>query len=132
MVTDSTLLIDHVVMANRASTSNESQTITIRKLGGTTDGVAQIVYGEAALARNTTVLVFLRLGSDGQFWVSAMAQGEYRVETATDGVPRLQRSRNLDMVVHPERSVVETLDGTTLKQAEAIVNASIAKTRKLP
>jgi hypothetical protein len=132
MVTDATLLIDHVVLANRTSTTDHSQTVTVRRLGGTADGLAHVVFGEAALTPNATFLLFLRLGSDGTFWVSAMAQGEYQVRTDEEGAVRLARSTNLDTIVDRGRSVVTSLDGATLKQAESLVASSASKVKKLP
>jgi hypothetical protein len=121
MVTDSTLLVDHVVAGSAPAT------IHVRTLGGTSDGVVQAVLGEAVLESSTTSLLFLRRGSDGQLWVAAMAQGEYPLQTGADGQTRLTASSGLDVVRNPERSVVTALAGSTLVQAESLVKTQLPK-----
>ncbi|HEY5957820.1 MAG TPA: hypothetical protein VIV60_14760 [Polyangiaceae bacterium] len=128
MVTDTTLLVDHVITA-KAPSAAPAQSIHVRTLGGTSDGVVQSVLGEAVLETQSTNLLFLRRGSDGELWVAAMAQGEYPLENTADGQSRLHASPGLDVVRNPEQSVVSVLSGTTLQQAETLVKTHLPKAR---
>lgn len=136
MVTDATLQIDHALTANRVAAdgagSGDGETVTVRTLGGTIDGVAQAVLGEAVLNPGSTNLLFLRRGNDQQFHVAAMAQGEYVVFGDEQGQLRLRPSPGLDVVTDPEQSVVKALAGRTLTQAEAIVTETASKARQIP
>jgi hypothetical protein len=136
MVTDATLQIDHALTANRVAAegagSGDGEIVTVRTLGGTIDGVAQAVLGEAVLNPGSTNLLFLRRGNDKQFHVAAMAQGEYVVFGDEQGQLRLRPSPGLDVVTDPEQSVVKALAGRTLTQAEAIVTETASKARQIP
>jgi hypothetical protein len=141
MVTDATLQIDHVVMApspgaqgttTDPTPSEAGAVITVRTLGGTVDGVAQAVLGEAVLRPGSTNLLFLRRGYDNAFHVSGMAQGEYVVQADAQGQLRLKPSPGLDVVVNPEQSAIKTLAGRTLEQVELLVGETANKVRKIP
>jgi hypothetical protein len=140
MVTDATLQIDHVVLAPPAAAGatpapapiEAGSTITVRTMGGTLDGIAQAVLGEAVLRPGTTNLLFLWRGNDNAFRVAGMAQGEYVVQADEQGQLRLRPSPGLDVVVNPEQSAIKTLAGRTLDQAQLLVGETATKIRKIP
>lgn len=129
IVTDTTLQVDHVI---DGPSGLAGQPIVVRTLGGTVGDLAQVILGEAVLAKGSTDLLFLRRGKDGSLHVSAMAQGEYVVVSESGGELRLKPSPGLDVMVNPETSAVAVLAGRTLGQAEAIVGQARSKVRQVP
>jgi hypothetical protein len=132
VVTDTTLQLDLPLTLDRSGAGEASDTLTVRTLGGTMGTVAHVVLGEAALRPGSTNLLFLRQADDGEFHVSAMAQGEYVVSTDDDGQLRLHRSSGLDAITNPEQSAVAALSNRTLEQAEALVAVNAGKARMIP
>ncbi|MGC4068749.1 MAG: hypothetical protein QM784_29710 [Polyangiaceae bacterium] len=141
MVTDATLQIDHVVLApserslgtaTETTSSEAGSVVTVRTMGGTVDGIAQAVLGEAVLRPGSTNLLFLRRGYDNAFHVSGMAQGEYVLQADAQGQLRLKPSPGLDVVVNPEQSAIKTLTGRTLDQVELLVGETANQVRKIP
>jgi hypothetical protein len=131
-VTDARVQIDHVVANPGPGKALPSTVITVRTLGGTIDGISEVVFGEAVLREGSSTLLFLRQGSADYFGVPGMAQGEYVIQKDADGTQRLKQSRGIDVIIHPEKSAVATLAGRTLKQAEAILSEVAGKARTLP
>lgn len=121
MVTDTQLQIDQALTANRSSSNVETASITVRTLGGTIGDLAQVVLGEATLPVGTQQLVFLDEGSDLTLRVAAMAQGQYPIVKDAKGLPHLQRSPGLDVVLNLAQSAVTALDGRSVDQAQALV-----------
>jgi hypothetical protein len=128
IVTDTILRIDQALTPNRSSVNVETATISVRTLGGTVGDLAQMVPGEAILARGTAQLLFVDEGSDGVLRISAMAQGQYPIVTDDQGQRRLRPSPGLDLVLHPEQSAVTALAGRSVEQAQSMVE----NVRKLP
>lgn len=132
VVTDTTLQVDLPLTLDRSESSGGADMVTVRTLGGTLGSVAHVVLGEAVLRPASTNLLFLRQASDGEFHVSAMAQGEYVVATDDEGQLRLHRSPGLDAITNPEDSAVAVLANRTLEQAEALVAVNAGKARMMP
>jgi hypothetical protein len=132
LITDTTLQVTNAVTPNRSSRELESGTIVVRTLGGTVGDVAQVVLGEAVLPRGTSQLLFLDEGSDHQFRVSAMAQGQFPVAVDAQGQKRLRPSSGLDVVVNAQQSAVHDLAGRTLEQAQSLVQTINQNVRRMP
>jgi hypothetical protein len=66
--------------------------VTVRREGGSVDGVGMRVFGAAEFTVGEEALVFVETRA-GASWVSGMSQGKLRVSTAADGrklvAPRL-------------------------------------------
>lgn len=67
-------------------------TVTVRRLGGSVDGMGMKVFGEASYAPGEEVVVFLerRGGMTNVLWTVGMAQGKLRVATV-NGQPMALR-----------------------------------------
>jgi len=123
LVTDFTLEVSWTLRGQEV-TGND---IVVRLLGGSANGLAQIVYGEARLVVGQTSLLFLVPDKGGTLRVSGMAQGQFPTEPDEKGEWRLRRSSGLDGVIHPERSAVEVLAGKRLLDVPKLLdNAEVS------
>lgn len=81
-----------------------NEVIVVRQLGGTVDGISQVISGNAQLAEAEEVLVFLRADPEKSLhYVVGMAQGKYAVDR---GGPDVRVVRNLRGI-----ALVNTKDG---------------------
>ena len=119
MVTDVTLEVAWTLRGKDSA----GKDIVVRTLGGTVDGIAQIVYGEARLAMGQASLLFLVDGSDSTLHVVGMAQGHYPLETDSDGEWRVRKSPGLDGVLKPELSAAQILSGRRLMDVPKLLEA---------
>ncbi len=97
------------------------QDIVVRTLGGTVNGIAQIVYGEAQLRIGQTCLLFLVPGREGALHVLGMAQGHYPLEPDSDGQWRVRQSPGLEGVLKPELSAAQVLSGRRLSEVPMLL-----------
>jgi hypothetical protein len=81
IVTYTRLRIDRVI------DGQPSGEIWVRTLGGHVDDIGQHVDGEAVLAPAKSSLLFLRALEDGTHGVVGMSQGQFPLETPSDGAP---------------------------------------------
>ena len=102
------------------------QDIVVRTLGGTVDGIAHLVYGEAPLRIGQSCLLFLVPGREGELHVLGMAQGHYPLEPDSDGQWRVRKSPGLDGVLKPELSATQVLSGRRLSEVPALLEAQEA------
>jgi hypothetical protein len=119
MVTDVTLEVAWTLRGK----DNAGKDIVVRTLGGTVDGIAQIVYGEARLAIGQASLLFLVEGSENTLHVVGMAQGHYPLEPDAAGEWRVRKSPGLDGVLKPEQSAAQTLSGQRLMDVPKLLEA---------
>jgi hypothetical protein len=110
LVTDVTLEVSWTLRGD----DKTGQEIVVRTLGGTTNGLAEIVYGEARLTMGQTSLLFLIPERDGALHVLGMAQGHFTTEPDDKGEWLVSRSPGLEGVLHPELSAAATLAGKRL------------------
>jgi hypothetical protein len=123
LVTDVTLEV-HWTLKGADLTGSD---IIVRTLGGTADGVARIVYGEARLSIGQTSLIFLNHGRDGEFHVLEMAQGHYPVRADKNGEWRVNPSQGLEGVIEPQLSAAAMLVGKRLTDVpQLLVSAQVA------
>jgi hypothetical protein len=132
IVTDVSLQIDYALERADGSRRIEPKMVTVRRLGGTVGEVTEVVYGEAVLLPGSTNLLFLNEDEEHRFYVNAMAQGEYVLQSDDSGELLLRPSPGLDFIVKREQSAVTELAGRSLSQAEALVVATTQKVRALP
>jgi hypothetical protein len=121
IVTDTVLQLDYVLAGTSFDESGSGSTIQVRTLGGTVGKFTQLVPGEAVLSRGSTNVLFLHQSTDGVLRVAAMAQGHYVVRADEHGQLRLTASPGLDVVVNVSKSVVTTLQGRTVEQAQSLI-----------
>jgi len=119
MVTDVTLEVAWTLRGKDSA----GQDIVVRTLGGTVNGIAQIVYGEARLVVGQASLLFLVEGRDSTLHVVGMAQGHYPLEPDCDGEWRVRKSPGLDGVLKPELSAAQTLSGRRLMEVPKLLEA---------
>jgi hypothetical protein len=117
VVTDLTLEVSWTLRGQDATGTD----IVVRTLGGTVDGMAQIVYGEAPLRIGQTSLLFLVPGRDQVLHVLGMAQGHYPTTPDDQGQWRIQRSPGLDGVLQPELSAAQVLSGQRLMDVPSLL-----------
>ena len=122
LVTDVTLEVSWT-LRGQDSTGKD---IIVRTLGGTIDGLAQIVYGEARLAIGQTSLLFLAPDRDQVLHVFGMAQGHFPTAPDDKGDWLVTRSPGLEGVLRPELSAVEALAGKRLLDVPHMLDAAEA------
>lgn len=110
LVTDVTLEVSWTLRGEDVT----GKDIIVRTLGGTANGLAQIVYGEARLTLGQSSLLFLVPERDGVLHVLGMAQGQYPTEPDEKGDWRVTQSPGLEGVLRPELSAAATLAGKRL------------------
>lgn len=102
--------------------SPDSDSLTVRLLGGRVGDIGQIVPGEAALPRGERAGLFLSEITSGVFQVNGLAQGHYPLRPDTTGEWRLRRSPQVsDLMQLGGSSAVERLDGRTIVEAERLI-----------
>ncbi|MBI2395713.1 MAG: hypothetical protein HYV09_39470 [Deltaproteobacteria bacterium] len=126
IITYTTVAIDTAVAGAGGKKAGES--IVVRTLGGTVDGIGQITHGEAVLPVDKPMVLFLRAmppggkALAGALTVTGMAQGALAVEVGPDKVARVI-ARPVDLVLVPNAKVdpktapkpaAETLAGKAL------------------
>ena len=91
--------------------ATKDRVLTVRQLGGTVDGISQIIAGNAKLADGEEVIVFLRRDPEEPLhYVVGMAQGKYTVDRSS---PQPRVVRNLRGL-----ALAETKDGRLLTPIE--------------
>ncbi len=110
LVTDVTLEVSWTLRGEDVT----GKDIIVRTLGGTVNGLAQIVYGEARLSMGQSSLLFLVPERDGVLHVLGMAQGQYPAEPDDKGDWHVVKSPGLEGVLRPELSAVAALSGKRL------------------
>jgi len=119
VVTDSTLEVAWTLRGEDCA----GKDIVVRTLGGTVEGVGQIVYGEARLTLGHSSLLFLIPGRDGAYQVLGMAQGHYPLEPTGEGDWQLKSSLGLEGVLQEHLSVTRTLAGRLLADVPALLKS---------
>jgi hypothetical protein len=122
VVTDVTLEVSWTLRGRSVT----GQDIVVRTLGGTVDGVAQIVYGEARLGIGQSCLLFLVPDPSGVLQVMGMAQGHYPTRPDERGEWRILKSPGLEGVLRPELSAIEALDGQRLMEVPQMLDSAEA------
>ena len=120
VVTDHTLEVSWTLRGDDVT----GKDVVVRTLGGTVDGVAQLVYGEARLRMGQASLLFLVTDRDSMLHVLGMAQGHYPAAPDDKGEWRIRRSPGLEGVIHPERSASETLSGQRLLDVPSLLETA--------
>jgi hypothetical protein len=107
------------------------ETLQIRQIGGTVDGLTQSIVGNAKLSVGEEMLVFLDRDEDrGLHYVVGMAQGKFSIDRASP-TPRLDRPlQNLStldakgspvpLVTPGAAPTVQALDGLRARIRDAI------------
>jgi len=119
VVTDSTIEVAWTLHGDDCA----GKDIVVRTLGGTVEGVGQIVYGEARLTLGQSSLLFLIPGRDGTYQVLGMAQGQYPLEPTGEGDWQLRSSLGLEGVLQEHLSVAHALAGRRLSEVPALLSA---------
>ena len=119
VVTDSTIEIAWTLHGDDCA----GKDIVVRTLGGTVEGIGQIVYGEARLTLGQSSLLFLIPGRDGTYQVLGMAQGQYPLEPTGEGDWQLRSSLGLEGVLQEHLSVAHALAGRRLSEVPALLTA---------
>lgn len=122
VVTDVTLEVSWTLRGQDAT----GQDIVVRTLGGTVNGLAQIVYGEARLSVGKSCLLFLVPDRSGVLRVFGMGQGHFPTEPDDNGEWRILRSPGLEGVLRPELSATETLFGQRLLDVPQLLETAEA------
>ena len=122
LVTDTTLRVEGV-LGLRAPGETE---LSVRTLGGTLDGVGELVHGQAQLAIGQLCVGFLVRTPEGTCWLTGMAQGHYPLASKGASLV-LEPSPQLPNIVNWEQSAVRQLVGTRLAEAERLVAAVRAR-----
>ena len=91
---------------------DSAQTLKVRQIGGTIDGITQYVAGNAKFKEREEVIVFLeRHPTQGVYFVMGMAQGKYSISRATnppsvnrslDGITEVKPGHKLPVLHHKE------------------------------
>ena len=116
IVTDTRVRVEDVI-ARGVPTDGE---FWVRTLGGTVGDRAALVYGEAALFRDETSVLFMVRDADVHR-VTGMAQGHYPVFKDPGGTPRLLASRNMPRLIGDAKSAVAVLTGKPFSAARALI-----------
>jgi hypothetical protein len=123
VVTDSTLEVAWSLHGEDCA----GKDIVVRTLGGTVEGIGQIVYGEARLILGQASVLFLVPGHDGVYYVMGMAQGHYPLEPTDGGEWTLKTSLGLHGVLEIGRSAAAVLSGRRLSDVPALIAEELAK-----
>lgn len=122
VVTDVTLEVSWTLRGQEST----GKDVVVRTLGGTVDGLAQLVYGEARLAIGQSCLLFLVPDRSGVLRVFGMAQGHFPTEPDDRGEWRIKRSPGLEGVLRPELSAAEALFGRRLLDVPSLLETAEA------
>ncbi|MCB9557322.1 MAG: hypothetical protein H6707_14540 [Deltaproteobacteria bacterium] len=122
IITDATFRVDQAIAGCQLG-----DTLTVRRLGGKVNGLAQRVFGAAVLTSGDEVLLFLR---HHQGWYSAvgMSQGAFFITRVKGGLPTT--TRDLSGLALTEPAGGTTTAGTTAAPAKIQTNNQ-AKTETL-
>jgi len=118
LVTDFTLEVSWTLRGRDVT----GEVVVVRTLGGTANGLAQVVYGEARLVLGQTSLLFLVPDKEGALHVLGMAQGHYPTEPDDKGEWRVKESPGLDGVLRRELSAVHELSGKRLLDVPSLLD----------
>ncbi len=84
-----TLILTSTRFAVTADLKGQSQGVaTVVTVGGTKDGITQVVHGTPKFEDNEEVLLFLEAGKSGFWKPLGLSQGKFRIVTDHQGVKR--------------------------------------------
>jgi len=120
IVTDIRIRIEEV-LALRTPAQGE---LLVRVLGGTLDGVGQLVEGEVQMAFGEPSALFLTAASPTLTYVTGRTQGHYPLRPDAQKLLRLTPSPTLPELQHPEKSAVHVLAGRTVAEARELLHGA--------
>ncbi len=120
IVTDVRVRVEEV-LALRTPAQNE---LLVRVLGGTLDGVGQLVDGEVRMAFGEPCALLLTADSATLSYVTGRTQGHYPLRPDAQKVLRLTPSPTLPELRHPEKSAVHLLSGRTVAEARELMRGA--------
>jgi len=120
LVTDVTLEVSWSLRGQDVT----GEDVIVRTLGGTENGLVQLVHGEARFTLGQTSLLFLVPDNEGALHVLGMAQGQYPTAPDERGEWRIKQSPGLEGVLRPDLSAVHELAGRRLLEVpDLLANA---------
>jgi hypothetical protein len=132
IVTDAVLRVDRSWKGSAARGS----TVTVRRLGGTMDGLSMQIAGEPALVAGARIFVFGRRSTQGNYLRPVgMAQGVLRVTASADGSTTVSPSNGgLSLVRRDQGGVLRpsapaVAGPVTLESMDALVRDAVEATR---
>lgn len=111
------------VLVERAVAGTPASQLTVRTLGGAVNHIGQSVAGEVQLFPGARSMLFLAQ-FDNLVVITAAAQGHYPIVVDANGIPRLARSPDVDMLIPrpgPTIAAHERLVGLPVEDAVALV-----------
>jgi hypothetical protein len=119
IVTDTRVRVEEPVAKGEGVDSE----LLVRTLGGSIDGLGELVHGQARLVLGQACVAFLLQGPDGLHYVNGMAQGHYPLRSSA--ARELDRSPDLPEILDFDSSAVKALVGSELGAAGTRIRALI-------
>jgi hypothetical protein len=117
IVTTHRVLVDDVLDGDVAA----GQTLSVRTLGGSVDGLTQRVFGEAAIVPHEPSLLFLLRAEPRLYVVAGMAGGHFALRPDARGAMRLHGGADGSAGVAVDPGAAAVLEGRSLTEARQLV-----------